>query len=34
MREKSTGKPLKARIDVPEGVEIFQYGSQRNNIWD
>jgi len=34
LRNLSTGRPAKARIDVPENVEVFQYGSQRNNIWD
>jgi len=30
----SSGRPPKARIDVPEGVEVFPYGSQRGNIWE
>ena len=30
----STGRPPKARIEVPDGVEVFPYGSQRGNIWE
>ena len=30
----SSGRPLKLRIEVPEGVEVFPYGSQRGNIWE
>lgn len=30
----NTGRPLKQRIDVPEGVEVYPYGSQKLNIWD
>lgn len=34
VRNMSSGRPLKTRIEVPEGVEVFPYGSQRNNIWE
>ena len=34
IRNMSTGRPLKQRIDVPDGVEVFPYGSQRGNIWE
>ena len=34
IRDASTGRGLKTRIDVPDGVEVFQYGSQHNNIWE
>ena len=34
LRESSQGRPLKMRIEVPDGVEVFPYGSQRNNIWE
>ena len=27
IRQMSSGRPPKARIDVPEGVEVFPYGS-------
>ena len=28
------GRPLKPRIDVPEGVEVYPYGNQKMNIWE
>ena len=34
VRNMSSGRPLKTRIEVPEGIEVFPYGSQRNNIWE
>jgi hypothetical protein len=34
IRELSTGRPLKLRIEVPEGVEVYPYGAQRGNIWE
>ena len=34
LRQMSQGRPPKLRIEVPEGVETFPYGSQRNNIWE
>ena len=34
IRDASTGRGLKTRIDVPEGVEVYGYGSQHNNIWE
>ena len=34
IRNMSTGRPLKQRIEVPDGVEVFPYGSQQNNIWE
>jgi len=34
LRQMSSGRPPKARIDVPAGVEVFPYGSQRGNIWE
>ena len=30
----SQGRGLKPRIEIPDGVEVFQYGSQRGNIWE
>lgn len=30
----SQGRPPKARIDVPDGFEVHQYGNQKNNIWE
>lgn len=30
----NTGRPLKERLNVPEGVEVFQYGNQKLNIWE
>lgn len=30
----NTGRPLKERIDVPDGFEIYQYGNQKLNIWE
>ena len=30
----NTGRPLKQRIDVPDGVEIYPYGNQKLNIWE
>lgn len=30
----NTGRPLKQRIDLPEGFEYSPYGSQKNNIWE
>ena len=30
----NTGRPLKQRIEVPEGVEVFPYGNQQMNIWE
>ena len=29
-----SGRPLKRRLDVPEGVEVNQYSGQKNNIWE
>ena len=29
-----TGNGLKPRLDIPDGMEVFLYGGQRNNIWD
>ena len=32
--DMNTGRPLKARIEVPDGVEIYPYGNQKLNIWE
>jgi hypothetical protein len=29
-----TGNGPRTRLDIPDGVEVFLYGGQRNNIWD
>jgi hypothetical protein len=29
-----TGRPLKERLNIPEGVDVFQYGNQKLNIWE
>lgn len=29
-----TGRPLKERLAIPEGVDVFQYGNQKLNIWE
>lgn len=34
MAASCQGKPLKARVDVPEGVEVYQYGGQKGSIWE
>ena len=28
------GKPLKERLQIPEGVDVFMYGNQKLNIWE
>ena len=30
----NSGRPLKERLNIPEGVDVFQYGSQKLNIWE
>jgi len=30
----NTGRPLKQRIEVPDGVEVYPYGAQKQNIWE
>lgn len=30
----NSGRPLKERLNIPEGSEIFQYGNQKLNIWE
>jgi hypothetical protein len=30
----NSGRPLKQRIEVPDGVEIYPYGNQKLNIWE
>ena len=30
----NTGRPLKERLNIPEGVDVFQYGNQKLNIWE
>ena len=30
----NTGRPLKERLTIPEGVDVFQYGNQKLNIWE
>ena len=34
VNDMNTGRPLKQRIDVPDGVEIYPYGNQKLNIWE
>jgi hypothetical protein len=29
-----TGRPLQERLNIPEGVDVFQYGNQKMNIWE
>ena len=30
----SSGRPPKERLNIPEGVDVFQYGNQKLNIWE
>lgn len=30
----NSGRPLKQRVDVPDGLEIYPYGNQKLNIWE
>lgn len=34
VKSMCTGRPLKARLDVPDGFEVHMYGSQTKNIWE
>jgi hypothetical protein len=34
LRSLSSGRPLKERLNIPEGVEVYQYGNQKLNIWE
>ena len=34
LRAMSTGKPLKERLFIPDGVDVFQYGAQKLNVWE
>jgi hypothetical protein len=34
LRTMSTGRPLKERMEIPDGVDVFQYGNQKLNIWE
>lgn len=34
VRNQSTGRPLKPRLDIPEGMEVYAYGGQKLNIWE
>ena len=34
LRAMSTGKPLKERLYIPDGVDVFQYGAQKLNVWE
>lgn len=34
LRNMSTGRPLKPRLEIPEGMEVFAYGGQKLNIWE
>lgn len=27
-------RPLKQRLQIPEGVDVFMYGGQKLNIWE
>jgi len=30
----NSGRPLVKRLDIPDGVDVFQYGGQKLNIWE
>ena len=30
----NSGRPLKQRVEVPDGVEVYPYGNQKLNIWE
>jgi len=30
----SQGRPPQERLNIPEGVDVFQYGNQKLNIWE
>ena len=30
----NTGRPLKERVEIPDGVEVYPYGNQKLNIWE
>ena len=34
LRSMSSGRPPKERLNIPEGVDVFQYGNQKLNIWE
>jgi hypothetical protein len=34
VKSMNTGRPLKQRIDLPEGFEYSPYGNQKMNIWE
>ena len=34
LRTLSTGRPPKERMEIPDGVDVFQYGNQKLNIWE
>ena len=34
LKAMSSGRPPKARVEVPDGFEIHPYGNQKNNIWE
>ena len=34
IRNASTGRPLKPRLEIPDGMEVYAYGGQKLNIWE
>ena len=34
LRTMSHGRPPKPRMEIPDGVDVFQYGNQKLNIWE
>lgn len=29
-----SGRPPQERLPIPDGVDVFQYGNQKLNIWE
>lgn len=34
VRSMCSGRPLPERLNIPDGVEVYQYGNQKLNIWE
>lgn len=34
LQSMGSGRPLKRRIDLPDEIEVYGYGGQKNNIWE
>ena len=34
LKSISHGRPPQERLNIPEGVDVFQYGNQKLNIWE